>query len=41
MAAFAGALASAAVVYGVAAVNRRAAPTAALLLAGTAVGSFL
>ena len=41
MAAFAGAIASAAVVYGVAAVNRRAAPTAALLLAGTAVGSFL
>jgi len=40
-AAFAGALASAAIVYAVATANRRAAPTAALLLAGAAVGSFL
>lgn len=40
-AAFAGAIASSALVYSVATVNHRAAPTAALLLAGTAVGSFL
>jgi len=40
-AAFAGALASSAVVYAVATANRRTAPTAALLLAGAAVGSFL
>ena len=41
VAAFGGALVSAAVVYAVATANRRAAPTAALLLAGAAVGSFL
>lgn len=41
MAAFAGALASAFLVYAIARANRRAAPTAALLLSGTAVGAFL
>ncbi|MFA6366766.1 MAG: iron ABC transporter permease [Candidatus Hydrogenedentales bacterium] len=40
-AAFVGAVVSAVIVYAVATVNRRTAPTAALLLAGTAVGSFL
>ena len=41
IAAFAGAIASSAIVYAVATSNRRAAPTAALLLSGAAVGSFL
>ena len=40
-AAFVGAIASSAIVYAVATANRRTAPTAALLLAGAAVGSFL
>lgn len=41
IAAFAGALAVSALVYFSAAANKRAAPTAALILAGTAIGSFL
>jgi len=40
-AAFFGAIAAGALVYAVASINRRTAPTAALLLAGTAIGSFL
>jgi iron complex transport system permease protein len=40
-AAFAGALVASAIVYAVATANRRTAPTAALLLAGAAVGSFI
>ena len=40
-AAFVGALGSAVIVFMIARINRRTAPAAALLLAGTAVGSFL
>ncbi|MCX7028377.1 MAG: iron ABC transporter permease [Spirochaetes bacterium] len=41
IASFAGALLAAFLVYGVARVNKRTSPTAALLLAGAAIGSFI